>query len=245
MILLADASNAFNWISSKTFFYKIGIICPLIRRYVRNCYNLSPDISIIGGRKIRSTEGTSIRNPTAIAIYTIAIILLFLMLVDIIKMIHQQKQQHIQMILQTQLKLTQLKKWWDTWCVLGPKLVGTLWKEIKSMQQKNYNWRRSKLQQTVNDTEVQLSNPSNINVHPRKHTFSQNGSQNQGIHMLFKIASFESQAAYSWNACLLLGLNTSQYFVWETIFSQLKRLDDLINTEPIQTVSGGIICLNN
>ena len=216
MILLADSSNEFNWISSKTFLYKIGIICPPIRRYLRNCYNLSPDISIIGGREIRSSEGTSIRNPTPIAIYAIAIILPFLMLVDIIKMIHQQKQQHIQTILQTQLKFTQLNKWWDTWCVLGPKLVGTLWKETKSIQQKNYNWRRSKLQQRVNDTQVQLSDPSNINVHPRKHTFSQNGSQNQGIYMLFKIALFEPQAAYSWNVCLLLGLNTSQHFVWET-----------------------------
>lgn len=74
-LYLVDASNVFDSISNKTFLQKIGIICFPIERYVWNCYNLF-------GAEIRSTEETSIGNPTAMAIYAIAIILLFLMLVD-------------------------------------------------------------------------------------------------------------------------------------------------------------------
>ena len=51
-ILLADASNAFNSVNRKTFLHNIGIICPLLAKFVGNCYNLPSQFFIIGGGKI-------------------------------------------------------------------------------------------------------------------------------------------------------------------------------------------------
>lgn len=62
---------------------QIEIKCPLIAKYVPNCYNLPSRLFIIDGVEIISTEETTKGNPTANAIYTIAIIPLILMLVDI------------------------------------------------------------------------------------------------------------------------------------------------------------------
>ena len=82
-ILLVDASNAFSSVNRKIFLHNIGIICLPLAKFVRNCYNLPSRLFIIGGGKIRSTEGTFQGDPTPMAIYTIAIIPLILMLVDI------------------------------------------------------------------------------------------------------------------------------------------------------------------
>ena len=82
-ILLADVSNAFNSVNRKTFPHNIGIICPPLSEFVQNCYNLPSSLFIIGGGETQSTEGTTQGDPTAVAIYVIAIIPLVLMLVDI------------------------------------------------------------------------------------------------------------------------------------------------------------------
>ena len=80
-VLLVDASSAFNTINRNTFLHNITIICPPLARYVRNCYYANTRLFIIGGGEIQSMEGTTQGDPTAMAVYTIAIIPLILMLV--------------------------------------------------------------------------------------------------------------------------------------------------------------------
>ena len=82
-IWLLDASNAFNSVNRKTFIHNIGIICPLLAKFVWNCHNLSSQLFINGGGEIWSTEGTTQDNPTAMGIYAIGIIPLILIFVNI------------------------------------------------------------------------------------------------------------------------------------------------------------------
>ena len=68
-ILLVDAPNAFNSVIRKTFLRNIGIKCPPLAKFARNCYNLPSRLFIIGGGDIRSTERKTQGNPTTMAIY--------------------------------------------------------------------------------------------------------------------------------------------------------------------------------
>ena len=122
LILLTDASNAFNSVNRKTFLHNIGIICPPLAKIVRNYCNFPCQLFIIGGAEIRSTEGKIQDDPTAMAIYAKAIIPLIFIIVNIT---HQDdsstKTAGYTNDFKAADKITQLKKWWDTLCQLGPK----------------------------------------------------------------------------------------------------------------------------
>ena len=49
VILLVDASNAFNSVNRKTFLHNIRIICSPFAKFAQNCYNLPSQFFIIGG----------------------------------------------------------------------------------------------------------------------------------------------------------------------------------------------------
>ena len=83
VILLVDASNAFNSVNRKTFLHNIGITRPPLANFVQNYYNRPTGLFIIGEREIRSNEGKTQGDPTVKAIYAIAITTLILMVVDI------------------------------------------------------------------------------------------------------------------------------------------------------------------
>ena len=67
----------------KKLLYNIRTICPLLAKFVRNCYNPPSQLFIIGGVEIRSTEGSTEGDPTSMVVHAIAIIQLILMIVDI------------------------------------------------------------------------------------------------------------------------------------------------------------------
>ena len=77
---LVDASNAFNL---NAFLHNVTIICPAIAIYVKNCYSLHSRIFIIGENEIRFCEGTTQGDPIPMAVYTIVILPMILMIVDI------------------------------------------------------------------------------------------------------------------------------------------------------------------
>ena len=121
-VLLVDALNTFNSINRNVFLHNVTIICPAIAIYVKNCYSLHSRLFIIGGNEIRSCEGTTQGDPIAIAVYAIAIITMILMIVDITSKIDDStKTAAYADDATTAGKVIQLKNWWRTLCMLGPK----------------------------------------------------------------------------------------------------------------------------
>ena len=80
-VLLVNASNTFNSINRNAFLHNITIMYPPLARHVRNCYYANFQLFIIGGGEIQSMEVTTQDDPTAMAIYAMAIIPLILMVV--------------------------------------------------------------------------------------------------------------------------------------------------------------------
>ena len=70
-VILVDASNAFNALNRKAMLHNIGIICPVLRVFAVNCYSVSARLFVIGGKEIRSKEGTTQGDPIAMALYAI------------------------------------------------------------------------------------------------------------------------------------------------------------------------------
>ena len=58
-VLLVDVENAFNSINRKVFLHNISILYPAVFTSVTNCYATPARLSIIGGSKIKSNEGTT------------------------------------------------------------------------------------------------------------------------------------------------------------------------------------------
>ena len=66
-ILIVDAENAFNSTNCKALLHNIEYLCP----FLYNCYAISARLFIIGGKELRSREGTTQGKPTAMAAYTL------------------------------------------------------------------------------------------------------------------------------------------------------------------------------
>ena len=70
---MVDASNAFNSINREAFLHKTKIICPSLSTYNNNRYSTPSKLYIQGGISLKSEEGTTQGDPTAMAIYTLGI----------------------------------------------------------------------------------------------------------------------------------------------------------------------------
>ena len=71
--VIVDASNAFNTINPEALLHNTKILCPSISTYIKGCYSSRTDLYIQSGRSIKSEEGTTQGNPTAMAIYALGI----------------------------------------------------------------------------------------------------------------------------------------------------------------------------
>ena len=64
-VLLVDADNAFNSINRKAMLHNISITCPLITTFIANCYMKPARLFVVGNHEIKSREGTTQGDPTA------------------------------------------------------------------------------------------------------------------------------------------------------------------------------------
>ena len=83
-VLLVDASNAFTSLNREVFLHNISYICPTISAFIKNYYNSPSRLVIIGGKKLKSNEGTTQGDPVSMAIYGIGVTPLISMLIDIV-----------------------------------------------------------------------------------------------------------------------------------------------------------------
>ena len=72
-IIQVDANNAFNTINRNVFLHNIQIICPEISTYIRNCYLKPARLFVVGGIEIKSEEGTTQGDTTAMPAYALGI----------------------------------------------------------------------------------------------------------------------------------------------------------------------------
>ena len=79
-VLLIDATNAFNTVNRNVFLYSVKEICPAILTYVHNCYSLPSRLFVI-----RSEEGKTQGDQTAMAMYAIATIPLIMISLELTK----------------------------------------------------------------------------------------------------------------------------------------------------------------
>ena len=72
-VLLVDAANAFNSVNRQALLHNISISCPPMATFVKNCYQSAARLFVVGGKELRSKEGTTQGDPLGMAIYAIAI----------------------------------------------------------------------------------------------------------------------------------------------------------------------------
>ena len=66
-ILLVDIENAFNTINRKVLLHNTEYLCPELATFIYNCYVIPARLFIIGGKEIKSLEGTTRGDSTAMA----------------------------------------------------------------------------------------------------------------------------------------------------------------------------------
>ena len=167
-IIQVDASNAFNRINRKVMLKNLGVICPELAIYGKNCYGSPARLFVIGGVEIKSSEGTTQGCPYSMPAYALAI----LPLMSIINSYHNSttvKQSAFADDICGAGKLLSLKSWWDMVNYYGPHL-GYYAESTKSwliVKQEFY----SDAQKIFEGTGI------NISVEGRKHLGAVIGSQ--------------------------------------------------------------------
>lgn len=250
-VLLVDASNAFNSINRNVFLHNITIICPAIAIYVKNCYSIHSRLFVIGGKEIRSCEGTTQGDPVAMAVYAIAIIPMILMIVDITSKIDDSTKTAAYADDVTAAgKVIQLKNWWKTLCMLGPKFgyypeASKSWLIVKERAKKHAF-------SVFKDTAIKITNEGQrhlgavIGSSKYKQEYVQNKIDEliNEMKVLSMIAKTEPQAAYS---CFITAFKHKPSYIMRTIpdiSDHLKQLDEIITYEFIPAITGGIHCSN-
>ena len=72
-VLLIDTENVFYSINRKAMLNNILMVCPIISNYITNSYTFNSRLFIIGGKEIRSKEGTTQGDPTSMGSYALNI----------------------------------------------------------------------------------------------------------------------------------------------------------------------------
>ena len=72
-VLLIDASNAFNSLNRAAALHNMRILCPTIATHAINTYREPARLIIIGGKEMRSEEGTTQGDPLAMCLYAVSL----------------------------------------------------------------------------------------------------------------------------------------------------------------------------
>ena len=117
-ILIVDIENASNSINHKALLHSIEYLCPAVATFLYNCYAISTQLFIIGGKELRSREGTTQGDPRAMTACALGLTPLL---------------DHLQSVKRTVKhvafaddligagNLEEIKIWWDTLITEGPK----------------------------------------------------------------------------------------------------------------------------
>ena len=119
-VLLVDAVNAFNSVNRQVLLHNISILCPAIAIFVKNCYQSAARLFVIGGKELRSREGTTQGDPMGMAIYAIAISpLLDILIATTVD--ERSKMAAFADDVSAGGKIESLREWWSRLIEVGPK----------------------------------------------------------------------------------------------------------------------------
>ena len=116
-VLLIDAANAFNSINRSTMLENIRRSCPIAYVYAFNCYATQARLFVVGGKEIKSREGTTQGDPPSMAFYALGLMPLLWSLSDSAR---EDKQVAYADDLTGGGKLRHLRSWLDTIVERGP-----------------------------------------------------------------------------------------------------------------------------
>ena len=233
-VIQVDASNAFNSINRKVLLHNARIICPQFATYIYNSYCVPARLFIVGGKEIRSCEGTTQGDPVAMPAYGIGLTPL-LNLLSGLDVDEKGKQVAYADDISGVGKLQFLKVWWDCIVRYGP-LIGYFPNASKS-------WLTVKEQFIDSAKEIFKETGVKITNHGRKHLGAVIGSSQfkeeyvskkvedwvTSIQKLTNIAKTQPQAAY---CCYVNGFVHKFTYIMRTIpdiSTLLYPLDDAIN----------------
>ena len=122
-VLLVDAENAFNNLNRKATLNNIKELCPAFHRYLLNTYQQPAQLIVPGEEQyeiIYSEEGSTQGDVGAMAMYGIGLKPLTDKLAESVDP-RQCKQVWYADDSTSAGKLTEMRKWWDTLCQVGPE----------------------------------------------------------------------------------------------------------------------------
>ena len=118
-VLLVDAANAFNSINRGAMLENILRLCPIAYVYAYNCYAPHARLFVVGGRELRSKEGTTQGDPVSMGFYGLGLIPLLSKIKD-----DDVSQQSKHVAYADDLtgggRLRALKRWFDNVVKYGP-----------------------------------------------------------------------------------------------------------------------------
>ena len=115
---LIDASNAFNSLNRSAALHNIRILCPTLATFAINTYREPARLFIIGGREIKSAEGTTQGDPIAMGLYAVSL----QPLITHLNLSSQAGQCWFADDASASGTLQELKIWWDELVTDGPEL---------------------------------------------------------------------------------------------------------------------------
>ena len=116
--LLIDASNAFNSLNRAAALHNVRVLRPAIAIYVINTYRAPARLFVIGGKELKSSEGTMQGDPLAMSLYAVSL----QPLITRLTIASSVKQCWYADDATGSGSLDGLKKWWDELEESGPGL---------------------------------------------------------------------------------------------------------------------------
>ena len=251
-VLLIDAENAFNSINRKVMLHNISVLCPIISIYITNCYSSPARLFITGGGEIKSLEGTTQGDPTAMAAYALAV-------TPLLSYLSQENNRNQRQTKQVAFaddftvagKINEIRMFWEALAKIGPK-YGYYPKASKSYLIVKVE-HDQKAHETFNDLDVKITTTGQRHLgavigslqYKNEYVMKLVNSWTDQLHILSKIAEIDPQAAYS---AFINGFRSKLTYFIRTIpeINELLRpLEDIMRNEFIPAITGGIVCSND
>ena len=101
--------------------HNISIVCPILTTFISNCYTIPARLFVVGNFELKSREGTTQGDPTAMAAYALGVTPLIQFLIEFINNNeHHSKEVAFADDFTVVGKVKEIKDYWDALLQIGP-----------------------------------------------------------------------------------------------------------------------------